>query len=205
MGNRIKELRNARKLTHEQAAEASGMSRSQFIKLERGERRLTTDYIDRIARAFDVKPAALISEVVDTGENVPIVGLAGAGPLGSVLFSHTDGGFGFGPASPNSTAVTVALEVSGDSMRGIANDGWLVYYDAEQNPPREDMIGELCVVGLEDDRVLVKVLQPGRGRGLFDLESFNAPVMRDVPVRWASLVTTIIPRKPARSLVKRAQ
>lgn len=205
MGNRLKTIREGRRMTQEQAAEALNLSKSGYIKLERGERKLSTDFLDRFARVFDVPITELVAQVVDIGENVPIVGLAGAGPDGSVLFSHTDGEFGFGPSSPNSSGATVALEVRGDSMRGIASEGWLVYYDEEQNPPREDMIGELCVVGLEDDRVLVKVLQPGRDVGLFDLESFNAAVMRDVPVRWASLVTSIIPRKPARQLIKRTQ
>ncbi|KTR07378.1 hypothetical protein NS365_04665 [Aureimonas ureilytica] len=203
MGNRIKEHRQRLGLTHETAAEKTGMSRSQFIKLERGERRLTSDYIEQIARGFDLNPADIITEVVDSVDKIPIVGMAGAGPDGTVLFSHGDGGLGYGPPSPNSTAFTKALEVRGESMRGIASDGWLVYFEDEQLVPSEDLIGELCVVGLEDDRIMVKVLQPGRGPGLFDLESFNAPVMRDVPLRWACLVTSIIPRKPARQLIKR--
>ncbi len=202
MGNRLRELRKSFGLTHEAAAERTGMSRSQFIKLERGERRLTSDYIQQIAQGLGVSAAEIISEVVDNVENIPIVGMAGAGPDGTVLFAHGDGGLGFGPPSPNSTEATKALEVRGDSMRGIASDGWLVYFEDDRLSPTEELIGELCVVGLEDDRVLVKVLQPGRGDGLFDLESFNAPVLRDVPVRWACLVTAIIPRKPARKLIR---
>jgi repressor LexA len=65
MGNKLKSLRKARTWTHEQAAEAMGVSRGQFIKLERGERRLTLDYINRAAKAFDVRPSDLIDQDID--------------------------------------------------------------------------------------------------------------------------------------------
>lgn len=67
MGNKLKSLRKARSWTHDQAAEAMGMSRSGFIKLERGERRLTLDYISRAAKAFDVRPADVIDQDIDDG------------------------------------------------------------------------------------------------------------------------------------------
>jgi repressor LexA len=69
MGNKLKLLRKAKDWTHEQAAEAMGMSRSGFIKLERGERRLTLDYIGRAAKAFDVRPADVIDGDLDDDLN----------------------------------------------------------------------------------------------------------------------------------------
>src|SRR5690242_1985728 len=51
MGNRLKELREEAGWTHDQAASAMGVSRGQFIKLERGERRMTADYMARAAKA----------------------------------------------------------------------------------------------------------------------------------------------------------
>lgn len=70
MGNALKSLRDARGWTHEQAAEAMGVSRSQFIKLERGERRLTVDYIRTAAKAFGVPEAAIIAGP----RPIPVVG-----------------------------------------------------------------------------------------------------------------------------------
>ena len=52
MGNNLKKLRIEHGWTHDQAASAVGVSRSQFIKLERGERRLTADYIAQAARGL---------------------------------------------------------------------------------------------------------------------------------------------------------
>lgn len=64
MGNNLKKLRNACRMTHDRAAEAMGVSKGQYIKLERGERRLTLEYINQAAKAFDVSP----SDVIDDGD-----------------------------------------------------------------------------------------------------------------------------------------
>jgi transcriptional regulator with XRE-family HTH domain len=200
MGNRLKELRSERGWTHDRAAEAMAISRGQYIKLERGERRLTLDYIDRAAKAFSVDPTMIISEG-GTVVSVPVVGRAGAGPSGEVIFDAEQQVLEEVPAPPGATRNTVGLGVQGDSMRGIANDGWLIFYDDRHFPPTDEMLGELCVVGTAGGQTLVKFLAPGRGPGLYDLESYNAPTLRDEPVEWAALVTSIIPRKPARRMM----
>ncbi|MFC6388357.1 LexA family transcriptional regulator [Methylorubrum zatmanii] len=63
MGNALRELRLERGWTHEEAAAAMGVSRGQFIKLERGERGLTERTIALAARAFAVPPSRVIGEV----------------------------------------------------------------------------------------------------------------------------------------------
>ena len=88
-------------------------------------------------------------------------------------------------------------------MRGIAEDGWLVYYDDRRDPPDSSMIGELCVVGLSDGRTLIKYLYPGTEAGLFNLESTTDATLRNVAVDWAAVVTAIIPRPAARRLIRR--
>lgn len=75
MGNNLRKLRTERDWTHEQAAEAMGVSRSQFIKLERGERQLTAEYIRRAAEAFNV----LEKDVFSTTLTAPLVGYVAAG------------------------------------------------------------------------------------------------------------------------------
>ena len=64
MGNNLKSLRETAKMTQEAAADAMGVSKGQFIKLERGERRLTMEYITRAAKAFEVS----VSQVIDDAE-----------------------------------------------------------------------------------------------------------------------------------------
>lgn len=60
MVNRIKELREELGLTLEQVADTAGTSVQQVSRLERGERRLTDDWMRRISAAFGVQPAALM-------------------------------------------------------------------------------------------------------------------------------------------------
>lgn len=76
MGNSLKRLRSERRWTHEEAADAMGISRSQFIKLERGERGLTERTIGLAAKAFGVPRA----DVIRDGEEPPKVNVHRSAP-----------------------------------------------------------------------------------------------------------------------------
>lgn len=124
--------------------------------------------------------------------DVPLVGFVGLG--GEISYGEGQGPFGEAPVPPGgATKTTVAVMARGDSMAGQLEDGWTAYYDNRQEPPTEDILGKLCVVGLVDGRVLVKRLIKGRGPGLYDLYSASAPVLLDQAVLWAAKVTWIKP------------
>lgn len=133
---------------------------------------------------------------------VPIRGLAGAGPDGSVLYSTGDGNFGEIEAPRDASETTEALEVRGESMYGIANDGYIIFYE-DRERPSDKHLGNMCVCFLEDERVLVKFPSLGSQPGLFHLESVNAPMMRDVPVRDFAIVTDIKTRYAAQKFARR--
>lgn len=61
MGNRIKELREARDWSQEDLAERVGTSQQQIGRLEGERRRLTQDWMERIARALEVRPTDLFT------------------------------------------------------------------------------------------------------------------------------------------------
>lgn len=90
MGTSLRQLRTTRGWTHDQAAEAMGISRGQYIKLERGERGLTERTIGLAAKAFGVAKAEILNEkpedqaaAVVAGElpdmHVKVAGIVAAG------------------------------------------------------------------------------------------------------------------------------
>jgi transcriptional regulator with XRE-family HTH domain len=177
-------------------AEALGRAPSMVTDLLKGDRGLKTRELEQISAYLEIPLPTFLPE------GVPIIGIAGAGPSGEIVFASEGENLGLAPVPPGWNDETVALEVRGNSMRGIAFDGWYVYYDGRHDEITDDMIGEPCVVGLVDGRVLVKVPYHGRIDGRFDLESANPAfdTMRNQIVRWAALVTAIIPAKPARRM-----
>lgn len=187
MGNNLRKLRTDKGWTHEQAGEAMGVSRSQFIKLERGERRLTADYIALAAKAFNVSE----SDVISDRHTVPLVGYVGAGAVAH--YFEAQGPFDEVPMPENGNERTVAVEARGDSLGPFFNQ-WLVYYDEVRNPPTPDMIGALCVVETVDERVLVKKLMRGSRPGTFHLLSQTESPIEDVELVWAARVTSMAPR-----------
>lgn len=59
--NRIREIREAAGLSSTELAELVGTSSSQILRLETGERRLTVEWMQKIAQALRVTPTDLIS------------------------------------------------------------------------------------------------------------------------------------------------
>jgi SOS-response transcriptional repressor LexA len=206
IGERLKAAReHAGYKSAAKAAEALGVPYPTYAGHENGSRGFG-DSLTRYAQFFRVSIDWLLRAKGDgPGQSiasVPIVGKTGAGPDGSVLFAHTDGQFGESAPLINATQDTRALEVEGQSMRGMADDGSLIFYDAQESPG-DSHVGELCICWLEDERVLIKYPFRGTLPGLWNLESTTAATLRDVPVRWFAHVTGVIPRKAARDLVRR--
>lgn len=80
MANRIRELRQARSLSLEEVARMAGTTIQQISRLERGQRRLTDDWMHRIAAALSVPPADLLprrakveQEIVESLEELKVL------------------------------------------------------------------------------------------------------------------------------------
>lgn len=134
----------------------------------------------------------------------PVIGRVGANPDGSVLFTAGQELGDLAPLPPGGTASAVALEVRGHSMRGLADDGSLIYFEDQKSQPGRDMLGAVVVAQLRTGEVLVKRLLKGSRPGLWDLESLAGPTIEDAEIDWAAEVTAIIPPRQARRLLRRA-
>lgn len=185
MGNGLRNLRLARGWTHERAAAEMGISKSGYTKLERAERKLTDAYISQAMRVYGVTAA----DVLGNGEK--LVKLAGFIGAGQEVYQFDEDGAGYVEAPPNAAKHTEAVEVRGDSMLPLYEDGTVLYYSKQLAP--ETVIGKRVIVRLEDERVLVKTLRRGSARGLWTLVSLNAPDIEDVAVQWAAPIDWIKP------------
>lgn len=61
--NRIKDLREARDLTAQQLAKLAGTTQAQISRLENGERRLTVEWLMRLAKALECAPEDLLAAI----------------------------------------------------------------------------------------------------------------------------------------------
>ena len=190
MANNLRALREARGWSQEVSATAFGTTRNQYVKLENGSRRLSDKWIDRAALAYGIDPGDIVR-----GERlmVPIAGYVSAGSE-MQLYGEGQGGHGEAPAPEGSSERTVAVEIRGESL-GPFFDGWLVFFDDVRSPITDDLIGKLCVVGLDDGRVLIKRLIRSRSAPhLFHLYGQFGDPLLDVPVKWAAQVKSVMPR-----------
>ena len=189
MANNLRALRDQRGWSQDEAATALATTRNQYAKLEAGSRRLSDKWIKRASEAYGIDPGEVVTD--RTGA-VPVAGYVGAGSQAH-FYSESQGPFGEVPAPDNSTPQTVAVELRGESLGPFFN-GWLVFFDDVRSPVTDDLIGRLCVVGLTDDRVLIKKLLRGRTAQSFELHGqFGEPIV-DAEVAWAAPVKSVVPR-----------
>lgn len=136
--------------------------------------------------------AELVLALDDGEEPVMQVKLAGFVGAGQEIYHFEEGGAGTVEAPPYASSSSEAVEVRGESMWPLFEEGTLLYY-SKLLPP-DQMVGRRCVVHLEDGRMLVKSLRKGSERGLYTLVSLNAPDIEDVAVTWAAPIDWIKPR-----------
>jgi transcriptional regulator with XRE-family HTH domain len=213
MDGRFLRLRQARIAkgfeTAAAAAEAFGWNRNTYGSNENGNAPFSYRRAKDYAAAFGVRPewlydaAGSMLPAAEAGF-VPIIGRVGANPEGLVLFATGQEPGDVAPIPPGGTDKAVALLVVGHSMRGVADDGALIYFEDQRTAVTPDMLGHVVVVETDTDEVLVKRLLRGSRPGLYDLESIAGPTRQDARLRWAAHITAIIPPYQARRIIRGA-
>lgn len=213
MDGRAERLRQARIDTGFEtaaaAADAFGWNRNTYASNENGNAPFSYRRAKEYAAAFGVRPEWLydaaggMRPAAEAGL-APVIGRVGANPDGIVLFATGHDPGELAPIPPGGTDQAVALRVVGHSMRGVADDGALIYFEDQRTPPTPDMLGHVVVVETDTDEVLVKRLLRGSRPGLYDLESLAGPTRRDARLRWAAHITAIIPPFQARRIIRGA-
>lgn len=203
-GERLRRAREARGYpTATAAAEALGIPTATYVQHENGLRGFPAKRAPQYARFFGVSPEWLLygkGEAPPTRPSrddrvrrtVPLVGYVGAGAVAH-YYATGDGEMGEVDAPEGSTESTVAAEIRGVSL-GPLFDRWLVFWDEVRTPVTPDLYGKLCVVGLPDDRILVKQIKPAGLENHFHLLSNAEEPMFDQEVIWAARVKSMTPR-----------
>lgn len=127
------------------------------------------------------------------GKTVRVVGYVGAGSVAH-YYALSQGDYEEVDAPAGAGDQTVAVEIKGKSW-GPLMDSWLVFYDDVRSPVTDDLINETCVVGLADDRILIKQIRRERDGSFTLLSNSNEPPIRNVEIEWAAKVTGLRPRR----------
>jgi len=196
-GQRLRLARKKRYKSARLAAQAMGIPVPTYGAQERAETPGGRDYgpdeARLYARRFEVTREWLLTgqgSFHSTNEprspNVRVVGYVGAGGaahLYDVASSHLD------KITP-ATGIAengAAMEVRGNSVGPYFNR-WYVFYDDVRRPMSSAFIGQLCVIGLPDGRILIKQVQRGTREGLYNLHSATEKTITDATIEWATRV-----------------
>lgn len=184
--NRLRQIRKDRKLTLQQVADAAGTTNQMVGMLERGERKLTLEWMQKLAPVLGITVTELIDDVEPA--RIPVVGYVGAGFQIFPIDDHLKGaGLDEVDAPPGGMAKSaVAVIVRGDSMVPVLEEGDVIYYDDVVEGNLDNLLGRLCVVACLDGSTYVKQLKKADGR--YWLHSHNAEPIFPAGISWAARV-----------------
>lgn len=164
--------------------------------VQNGERRgVTTETLAALAPVLGTSAAWLLEGVDANGQKsvLRVVGRIGAGAEILPEFEQMppEGLYEIELAlrlSPDS----IAFAVEGDSMWPRYNAGDVVICDEKEHDPFA-ITGQEAAVRTGDGKRYLKTIRRGAVTGTFDLESHNAPPIRNVTIAWAAPIVMILP------------
>ncbi len=158
-------------------------------------RGITTETLAALAPVLQTTAAWLLEGVGEgtVRSSVRVVGRIGAGAEILPEFEQipAEGLFEIDVALPLPPD-TIAFEVEGNSMWPRYNAGDVVICSEAEHDPGT-ISGREAAVRTADGKRFLKTIRRGASADTFDLESHNAPPIRDVSIIWASPIQMILP------------
>lgn len=185
----LKDARKRAGLSQEKLGVAVGSGRSTIVKLEDGTLPMNEAWAKRLAPVLNLRPDQLW-----TGPQIPVIGYVGAGQR---VYAYDDTLYQEETIDrpPMTAGDLLAVEVKGDSMLPLAEEGWHIVYTAEATVDEHEVLNRVCVVQIDEDgSMLVKRVLRGTKPYHYHLSSLNAPMIEDQKLRWAAVVKAIVPR-----------
>lgn len=176
MENRIREWRKARGLSAQALAIKLKTGRSTIVKLENGERRLTTTWMERIAKELNLTPVQLLSSdalqpVEQRMVSAPRVDwlsvweYAGTVPAQRPITSWETADFVPYPKE----AQLIGLPITADDMDRVAPVGSTIYVDLNE----KSLVDRGCYVFAHGDQILFRRYRNSEGPARFEPASTN--------------------------------
>jgi transcriptional regulator with XRE-family HTH domain len=128
--DRLRALRKRQGLSRRALAERVGCAESYITKLERGERRLKAEWIQKLARGLGVESKDFFTNGMDEGPDLvlaPIVGWSSAGAPAEAVEQIAED---YVPIPYKASSVRAVRNV-GHSMNRVAPDGAILVFDYE--------------------------------------------------------------------------
>lgn len=218
-GDRLRIARQAKGLSQSAVAKALGIPPSTYSAHERAQHPGGRDYKPEEARDYarffktqvnwlmtgegQAPKGSVSDEHVDSADILPpdkprrdktlIKGYVGATTGAGALYGFGNDQFEEIDRPRFATDQTVAVEIKGKS-NGPLMDGMLVFYDDVRSPVTDDLIGSVCVVGLSDDRILLKKIVRGNGGAFRLISNSDEPPIENAQIEWAAKMIAIAPR-----------
>lgn len=197
---RVESRLDALGLSASAASKAAGLSADAIRNLQRaakagGRQGVSTRTINALAPVLHANVNWLLNGDGDDGhtsDSVPVVGYVSAGAE-LALYDQGQGPFDYVAPPRDSKPTTVAAAVRGSSLGPLLDEA-IIFYDDVRSPVTPDLHGKMCVVGLEDGRVVVKQLMPGDSGRFHLISNSSEPPLFNETVAWAAKVTDIRPR-----------
>lgn len=197
MKMKIATLRKQKHMTQMDLAEATGLSQSYIGAMESKNiaKSPSMDTLVTIAAALSVR----VGELFDDAKPIAVAGKVGAGAKVPLYDAYAKGDGLYHVACPADLphdAHVVAVEVEGDSMVPIYQNGDVLFYSREVMGVPNEALGRICVCEDSNGDVWVKHVKPGSEPGKFHLISINPMTdnMFDRELKWAAPVQLHWPR-----------
>ena len=210
-GEIIKEARDGKGWSQRDLAERIGISQVAIKKIETGET-TQSKFLPKIAQVLGLELSRLDPSLapgavaaIEESHTVKVVGRIGAGAeiLPEAEQVPPEGLFQIEIPFPVPDT-TLAFEIEGDSMWPRYDAGDVVLCWKEGTNATEIIGWEAAVRTHDGRRFLKRILQGSRARH-YDLESYNAPVIRNVKLEWVSKVQLVVRSGEWRQLGRNVQ
>ena len=209
---RVEKRLQATGLSAAAASKAAGLSEDAIRNMKRAEAKegrtgVSTRTLAALAQVLGTTSGWLMEGAGSeeaTGEPMTaLLGMVGANAAATVIYSTGD------PTNSSVPALTwapeaVAVQVVGDSCGEIYPDGSILWFEQQDTPPSPDMLGEIVVVETEEGHILVKRLERGEKKGLYDLKSVVGATLRGQRLKWAARILASVKPPTSRRLVRHA-